>query len=391
MRGMIWLYRYFFGRLALRFYGEFPERILNLCAMNGITLWNSKFVNDGISANITVRDFYNLRDIMRGTGIRLHIQDKNGLPFLVSRYKKRPGLLVGAMIFMLILEILSGFIWMIDVEGNETVKQNEIISACEKIGIKTGMRAAVINSKSQREKLLLEMDSLSWAALNIEGSRLTVNVSEAKKEKVKENQPCNLKAEFDGIIKKIDVTAGNCVVKVGDAVKKGDVLVSGIIETVGGTRFVRSAGTVTAQVENSYTLEEKYEKKVLSETGRVKTKYVSELFNIKIPLFLGAETDTYNEISDVSQIKLFGKYLPIKLYKKQFRFTEEITLKRDENRLKSELEKQMEEIIKEEKTENYEIIKKEYIKTDEGISLRFTVSLRRNIAYSDFLLINTGN
>ena len=57
---MVWLYRYFFGSLFLKFYGEFPEKILNLCALNGITLWNSKAVDGGIVANICLRDFFYL-------------------------------------------------------------------------------------------------------------------------------------------------------------------------------------------------------------------------------------------------------------------------------------------------------------------------------------------
>ena len=82
---MIRIYRYILGRIRVRFYGEFPERILNLCAVNGITLWGAKSVKDGIRAYITVRDFLNIRNIRKGTGIRVHIEEKSGLPFVISR------------------------------------------------------------------------------------------------------------------------------------------------------------------------------------------------------------------------------------------------------------------------------------------------------------------
>lgn len=391
MRIMVWLYRYIFGRVGLRFYGEFPERILNLCAANSITLWGSKFKNNGIVANMALSDFYKLREIMRGTGIRLHITEKRGFPFLATRYKKRWGIIIGAVIFLVVLEILSGFIWIIDVDGNNLTSRSEIISACEKIGIKSGMKKSDVAPKNHREKLLLELDSLTWAALNIEGSRLTINVSEAKKDKVSANRPCNLKAEFDGIIKKLDITAGDCVVKVGDAVKKGDVLVSGIIENAGGTRFVASKGEVIALVEKNYTLSESFEKKVLSETGKTKTKKVIELFNLKIPLFLGKETKSFNEKYKITDTKLFGKQLPIRIYSKKFCYTEERVLKRDEKNLKDILEKQMLEIINEEKTEDYTIKTKEFSRSDEAVTLTFTLSVQRNIAYCDYLLINAGN
>ena len=68
-------------------------------------------------------------------------------------------------------------------------------------------------------------------------------------------------ATADGIIKKMDIVSGNSVVKVGQAVKKGDLLVSGIIETVDGTRFVKSKGTVLATSEKEITLRENFKQK----------------------------------------------------------------------------------------------------------------------------------
>lgn len=388
---MNWLYRYIFGNIALSFYGEFPERILNLCAQNNISVWGTKLLEGYITLNMSLNDFYSLKTIMRGSGIKLHITEKRGLPFLIYRHKKRPGIIVGIIAFMVILELLSSFIWIIDIEGNKNISDDKIINACSSIGIKIGMKSSKIHTKSQRERLLLELDGLSWAALNIEGSRLTVNVSEAKENKVNENQPCNLKAEYDGIIKKIDVTSGNCVVKVGDTVKKGDVLVSGIIENVGGTRFVRSAGTVTAAVEKNYTLREDFKKNILSETGKRKTKRVLELLNFKIPLYLGGEKGTYNESFYENQPSLFGRSLPLKIYKKQFSFTEKKMITRDEKALYSLLEKEMNEIFKKEKNEKAEVTDKDFSKDSKGVSLKFTIQTEENIACSDFLLISTGN
>ena len=370
----------------MRFYGEFPEKILNLCAQSGITLWNSKAVDGGIEANICLRDFYYLRDILKGKGIRLHILEKKGLPFVVFKYRKRPGIIVGLALFLALLKILSGFIWIIDIDGNIITKEEEIIMACENIGIKSGMRASNINTKSQREKLLLRLDTLSWAALNIEGSRLTVNVSEADKTKVDEKKPCNLKAEFDGVIKKIDVTSGNCVVKVGDAVRKGDVLVSGIIENAGSTRFVASKGEILAEVEKNHKLTEPFDKRIIIPTGKTKNKYVLEMFNIKLPLYLGREQESFEENLKISQLKLFGRKLPIKLYRKKFDFIKEHTEKQTEEKMKVNLDKQMLEI-----SGKNQIKSKEFYNTENGIGLKFTVVSQINIAYSDYLLINAGN
>lgn len=388
---MIRIYRYILGRIRVRFYGEFPERILNLCAVNGITLWGAKSVKDGIRAYITVRDFLNIRNIRKGTGIRVHIEEKSGLPFLISRYRKRVGLTAGTAMLLLFLQLMSGFIWNIEIVGNSRVTDSEIMSALNKIGIYEGIPSGKIESKSQREKLLLEIDSLAWCSLNVEGCRLTVNVSEAKEKAENESQPCNLKSEFDGIVKKIDITAGNCVVKVGDTVKKGDVLVSGIIENAGGTRFVSSSGTVTAEVKHTFTLSDKYKKTEIKETGTVKKRCVLEFFTLKIPLFLGSQTGTYNEELETKSLSLLGEKLPIRLYKKKFRITKEVTVIKNKEQLISGLEAEMEKLLKKEKITDYSIISKEFTETDDGVTLNLTVSTEQNIAYRDFLLISTGN
>ncbi|MBR4973451.1 MAG: sporulation protein YqfD, partial [Clostridia bacterium] len=213
---MLWLFRYSIGYLYIVIKGEYNENVLNLCAKNRITLWNSRLHKKDIETCISVNDFKKLRTIIRGSKVRLHILKKVGLPFKIQKSRNRSGLLVGFIILALFLKIMSGYIWVIDVSGNKKISEKEILSACRQIGITEGIRAKNINPKTDREHLLLKCNSLSWASLNIEGCRLTVNVTEIGKLPENEESATNLKANTDGIIKKIDVTLGNCVVKVGD-------------------------------------------------------------------------------------------------------------------------------------------------------------------------------
>ena len=388
---MIFFYRYLRGCLKVKFYGEFPERILNLCAENRITLWGSKSVEGGICGYITLKDFYFLPYIIRGTKIRIHIEEKYGFPFVISRYKKRWGISLGVIIFFCFLQFMSSFIWIIDVRGNETVKTESIIENLGEIGIHKGMYSGNILPKNDSQRLLLKMDSLAWASLNIEGSRLTVNITETKGKKEEDTSPCNLKAKYDGVIKKIDLKSGNGVVKVGDTVKKGDVLVSGIIENAGGTRFVHSSGDVLATVEHTFTLTEKITQNLTEENGEYKKRRVLEFFNIKIPLFLGDETKPCNQTLKVDNLKIFGTQLPVAVHTKTYCYTEKVTVTKTEDVLKGELEEKMEEMLKRKKIKDYKLKSKEFTTNSEEISLKFTVTAEQNIAYKDFLIISTGN
>ena len=384
---IIKLYRILEGFLRVVFYGDSKEKIISLCAVNGITLWNSKLRADGIESSISLRNFKNLKRI-RPKGVRIHILKKRGIPFVVHRYRYRYGILAGAIIFFAVLQLMSGYIWIIDIKGNNNVSDREIMSALNNIGITEGIAKKRIYPKAEREKLLLQLDKIAWAAINIEGSRLTVNVTEIK-EKPKEKNFSNLKALRDGTIEKLDIVSGTSLVKVGDAVKKGDLLVSGIIESEFGTRFVNSKGTVIAKTEREMKLRENYAQNITVPTGKVKSKYALELFGLKIPLYLGCEKGEFNTALRKEDLKLFDNLLPIKIYRKKFTYLKTEKVNFSYEALCERLDKSFEEQTKD--LDKFKILKKEFVKDKDGVILLATIETIENIEYEDILLINAGN
>lgn len=387
---MLWFYRFIFGFLEVRFFGNFKEKIFNLAAGNGISFFNTKLTKDGIKTNISVRDFKKLPQILRGSGIRVKILKKRGLPFKLKINQKRLGILAGIILSIVFFELMSGFIWIIDVTGNKAVPTAEILSACEKVGIVKGIKISDVDTKTAREKLLLNIDSLAWASLNIEGCKLTVNVSEADK-KEDNSCICNLKSKADGIVKKIEVTSGNTLVKIGDTVKKGDVVVSGVLEKLTGTEFVHSSGEIIAETKRSVTVSGDYIKKEEKENGEVKRKRVLSFFGIKIPLFIGGETKKYKESITAKDIKLFGVSLPITVYEKEFRFTEIYEKKLTAEELKTALYEEIKKTAQNEGLTDFEMSDLAETKSENGITLSAIITATENIVYRETMLINKEN
>lgn len=387
---MLWLYRIFSGFLRVRFYGDFCEKALSLCAQNGINLWNSKTNNNAIESYILVRDFKALRNIISGNKIRVHILKKFGVPFITERYKKRYGIFVGAIAFFLILELMTGFIWVIDINGNHKIKDTAILEACNKIGVYQGVKKNSIFPKAEREKLILELDGIAWASMNIKGSRLSVNITETK-EKEKSEKYSNLKSKTDGIIVKMDIVSGTSVVKVGDAVKEGDLLVSGIIETADDTRFVNSKGTITAKTKRTLKFKENLKQTLQIPTGRVKTKTALEFYGIKLPLYLGVENKPYIDSKKEQTLKFFGADLPIKIHKKRFEFYNNKEIVFSYNTVCNRLEKALQEEIKSLEALDYKVLNKSFSKSGDTVTLTASLELTESIAFEDKLLINTGN
>lgn len=384
---MLYLYRFFCGILEVEFFGIYPEKIINLCANNRIAVWNVHYGNNKIRLFITVKDFKRLPKILKRSGLRLHILNKKGFPFFINRYKRRFGIFTGIVIFFAVLQFMSGFIWIIEVEGNKTVTDREILAICKDLGIKTGVKRKSIDTKNTPQDLLLKMDKLSWGSFNIEGCKLTVNVTEIVPKTEDNTVATNLKAAKDGIIEKIDVTSGNPVVKVGDIVKKGDLLVSGITETMSETKFVHSIGTVTAKTEETITVFEPFITRTETLTGKTAKRRVLEIFGIKIPLYIGKEKGNFKTEVDCKNLKLLSQNIPIKIYTKKFIFVKKEKYTRDYNELCEQLRERLE---KESKTKNFNVKSKDFTQNEKGVTLTAVITKTEDITYSENLIFTIG-
>lgn len=389
---MVRFWRFIFGFLTIKIFGENGERVLNAAAYNGINIWNLRCKKRSITGNISIKDFKKLRYVKRGIKCKIKIMDKKGIVFYTNKYKNRFGFIVGAIIFASVLIFLSNFVWIINIEGNEKISTAEIINSCKKIGIYEGIKKNKINSKYDAQRLSLQQKDISWCSLNIEGSVLTVNLSEsAVSDKEQRQNPSNLKADFEGKIKKIDVTSGNTVVKVGDTVSKGDLLVSGVIQNLSSIHFVHSEGVVIAETKRTFSAKGEYIQTTNIKTGDNIKKYTLSFFNIKIPLYLGNVKQHYNYTVDIKNLMLLGKKIPIKIACERYDILQEKTVTYDkvmlEEILYNNIKNQVEEFNFIRATEG----EKEITYTENGMLLNIVYFCEENIAAQDKILLNTEN
>lgn len=383
------LYRFFVGKVKVVVLGDFAERILNLCANNAISVWGIRKRGGKITFFMSVRDFKTVRYVLRGSRLRLHILKKRGFPFIIERYKHRFGILVGIALFFFTLYFLSTFVWNITVSGNSAVQDETIIDACRQIGITEGVRKNKIDAWQKRVELMTQLDGLAWAAINIEGSVLTIDVTEAKGKEKDNETPSNLVANDNGKIIKIEVLSGITKVKKDDFVAKGQVLVSGVFELKDGTtQLTRSSGSVIAEVEKTQSVTVPFKQRIKSLNGNIKKRYVLSVFGLKIPLYLGKFSEDF--VRDDYKLKISNGdyYVPIYLHCGEFRKVEEVdinlTAERAEELAKNKLKEKIKgcEVIKmEEKTDI----------SDSSVTVSQTMIIKKDIAKEEILLISTTN
>ena len=385
---MLWLFRYVRGFLKVGISGEYKEFLINRAMKNGIFLWDLSFGQNEITAHIGIKDFKYLFHLRKKVRARVKIVKKFGLPFFTHRYRKRVGFLLGAVLFFSILQFLSLFVWSIEVVGNKNVKSEEILSLCRKVGVCEGVKKSQISPKNTAGRILLLADNLAWCSVNVEGSFVTINVTETKNiPSENDTKPSNLIANEDGIITKIDVKSGNTTVKVGDAVAKGDILVSGIIEGMSSTSFVHSSGSVQAKIEKIFIEKADFYVAENTPTDKAKKQVDLEILGLKIPLYFRKIKGHFVTEKSYKGLEILGKELPFSKTVTTYRFTKKQNIKRSEAELKELLKDDILEQIKIYGDKNYVIKDEEYIITEKGIELKITAIITTDIASEKFIKV----
>ncbi len=317
------------GYVTIEVEGYFIERFINLCNNQKILLWNLKRTHSTrIIINVGLKDFKRLKPIAKKTKCRVKIQKKKGMPFLLHRYQKRKIFFVFFLLIILVITILSNFIWNIDITGNENISSEEIQKLLEENNFKIGKCKIGLTTKDLIQKIRLERSDIAWLGIEIEGTNATVKIVEAdlKPDIIAEDEYCNLIATKDGMITKVIAQNGTPLVKEGDIVTKGTVLVGGWLEgKYTGTRYVHANGDVQAKVW--YSQKEKIPLKQVekAKTGNEENKYSVKINNFKINLTKGvSKFKKYDTIEASKKLKLFSNfYLPIEICKKTFQEYEE--------------------------------------------------------------------
>lgn len=306
--------KYIIGFVKFSASGGFSEMFINLCKAENIPLWNIKNSNGEITAQISVGGYKLLRDIAKKSGMKIHIIKKCGLRFWLAKNKVRSGLAVGVTAFILILITLSQFAWRIEVVGNLEIEDTEILSAFEGYGVKTGAKISDLDLKTITEKVLKDIPELSWAKVNKKGSMLCIEIREKRKipEFYDASVPTNVVASEDGLVLACDVLRGTEEIKVGSAVRRGDLLISGIVvHRDGSEEMLHADGIVRAETKDNFSISRQNFNVYTLED--YKKRYELFFFGFVIPIGINPTGDLISE--NASYLQSGEAVLPVGLIK----------------------------------------------------------------------------
>lgn len=266
----------------MRVSGEWLERFLNLAISQGIYFWDVRRRDGQLTARMGVWAFHRIRPIARKSRCRVRITRRAGLPFLLRRAAGRRLLLLSAAAMVLLLYISSSFIWVVEVRGLKTLPEEKVFARLAGLGLRPGAYKGHLDPERLANALPLEMREIAWAGIHIEGTRAVVEVAEKTllpEQSRPEGSPGDIVAARDGLITQILALAGEPLVRAGDTVRQGQVLIRGIVNPWGEGAVpekgalppapVRARGIVRARVWYDTYVEMPLVIKTAVRTGKV--------------------------------------------------------------------------------------------------------------------------
>jgi similar to stage IV sporulation protein len=310
-----------FGTCQIVITGLKLERFFYICRANDVVLRHIYLQEDSLVCSIYRRDYEKIIKITektKGTVIKVTNQ---GLFRILDYMGKRKSFFIGALLAALFAVFMSGFIWKISATGMESYSEREIIDYIHQLNIYTGMLKSDINCDEIETAIRNQFDHIIWVSAELSGTHLIIHVKETleKEELEAESRPGHLIAKVDGVITSIVTRKGTPLVKQGDSVKQGDVLVSGIVPVyddngeVADNLLVAADADVMAQLryDFSYTVDASHTVKVYS--GLERKHYFIRVGDGKVIFKTGADTFKNSDMKTYeSEIQFFRDfYFPI--------------------------------------------------------------------------------
>lgn len=174
------------------------------------------------------KDIRSITRICEKRGDRIDIEGWTGYIFYILRLLKRPLFLAGLLCWLFLSLWLPTRILFVFVSGADRISDTYILECAADCGIRMGASSKLVRSEHIKNTLLSQIPTLQWVGVNTSGCVATISI----REKIpKDMLPpkvaiTDILSTQDAIVKEITVHAGTALCQPGQAVQKGQALIS---------------------------------------------------------------------------------------------------------------------------------------------------------------------
>ncbi len=307
------LLRFLKGTVSFSAENGFPERLIAHCGKEELALFDVSATETGVLARCLLREFPQIEALAEKYGVTVVKERERGLPVILRRHKLRFMLPCMLLLGLFLLFFSQSFLWTVEVQGNRTLTDEAILTVLEEEGL---TRMTFLPSTDLRmicEEVMLKLPQLSFITLNRYGSRIEAIVAERDlAPQIQPEEPCDIVAAADGVVRSIEVYNGEETTGPGYAVQEGEILVHGHYQTKKGQEMlVHADAKVIAEVFFEKTISIDLNEIRKQDTGEVTNRTFFYCFGFKIPLSFPKEPEgDYEEEWTEKPLVLFKKTFP---------------------------------------------------------------------------------
>lgn len=294
----------------LKITGKDVKRFIHNLHKMHIELLNIKFIDNSVIIKVNKKDYQKIKEIK--TIYNIEIIKLYGLAYIKSFINKYLLFLIVLIIATIIFLGLTNIVFEIEVVHNDVEIRELILDELKKEGISKHKFVVSYETKEKIKENILKKykNKIEWLEIERQGTKYIVKVEERKlNNEINDNIPRNVIAKKNGLIKKILSTSGEIVVAKDQYVKKGDILISGVIhnkEEAVGT--VKAEGEIYAETWYNVTVSLPYHYHEETKTNNSQKILTINWFNNKINLF---QFKKYENSTLTPNFELKNNILPI--------------------------------------------------------------------------------
>ena len=202
------------------------------------------------------RNYKKLKERLRKRGDTFRLVRHSGVFWSMKRLIKRPVLVIGLSALLLLSAFLPTRVLFMKVEGNVEIPEKLILEQAEICGIQFGADRRSVRSERIKNALLESVPQLQWVGVNTYGCVAVIRVRERSQPQQPQEdlRVSSIVAGRDGVIQSVNVNRGTVLCTKGQAVEKGQILISGYTDCGFSIKAEQAEGEVLAQTNRELTV-----------------------------------------------------------------------------------------------------------------------------------------
>lgn len=292
---------------------------------SGIILWDIEFPKPLTAVfKVAVLDLSSVQAVVIRRGDSCNIYNKKGIIWRVLKLRKRYIFLIGVAMILFLTWWLPTKVLFFEVNGCSKELKYAVIDIASVEGVYFGSNTSDVQSNKLKNSIISKLPGVEWAGVTIRGCVAVIDVQQgsvAEKEETDSKIVSHIVAVTDGIIESVTTEKGVSYCAPGQAVRQGQILISGFEDCGFTIKAIRASGEVVA-----------YTRRNLKAVTPLKTEYRTEYVDHKTDysFIIGKKQINlynYSGISDGSCVKMYsrkyvslpgGYQLPIALVKEDY-------------------------------------------------------------------------